>query len=181
VFKFTRDLEISVNLLSILTKEPMTAVDAAERCGTTQHMMNMVASKLRRAGLIKTKKGRNGGLYTDRKDDISTFEVISVFYNDPSDVLSNTRTAASRLNETVINFFRALPVSGIPDEPLSELKRHEQLIGDDEYSGEAMIVWEEEIPVKDQDFMMGRRNADRVKDIEGDPFVEDEDEELSWD
>lgn len=186
MFKFTKDVEISVNLLNMLTDQPIKAIEAAERCSTSLPMMNMVASKLRRAGLIKTKKGRNGGIYTDRKDDISIFEVISVYYDDPSSDLRLAQSTAGNLNETVIDFFRALPVSGIPNEPLSELKRHERLVGDDEYSGESFIVWEEEVPVSDNDFdkMLDAESDEpneALKELMKDDDEDEEDEELGWD
>lgn len=117
MLKFTKDVEISVTLLNLLNDKPQRIKDLADKCFTTQPMLNAISSKLKRAGLILTIKGRNGGLQK-ASDNIKLYDIIRVFEKEPQ---LNCSIAGEELNRYLIEFYKNLPVN------LVELSRIYQL------------------------------------------------------
>lgn len=107
MLKFTKEVEISVTLLNLLRDKPQRIKDLVDKCATTHHMLNTVSAKLKRAGLIDTIKGRNGGL-KKKFDKIKLYDVIRVFEKQPH---LNDSIAGDILNQYLIEFYRNLPVS----------------------------------------------------------------------
>jgi len=106
MLKFTRDIEISINLLNQIGDKPIRIKDLAEKCGTTQSMLNIITCKLQKAGLIDSIRGRGGGI-VHKKEGIKLYDVISVFDKEPD--LSDA-SAGSEVNRYLMEFYRNLPV-----------------------------------------------------------------------
>jgi DNA-binding IscR family transcriptional regulator len=62
---FTKDVEISIELLYKLKdfKEPIKVAYFVDELKTTQAYLDQIVNRLKKGGLLKVKRGPNGGIY----------------------------------------------------------------------------------------------------------------------
>lgn len=91
---FTRDIEISIELLKELKKhekEPIKVAYFVDQLHTTQSYLDQIVNKLKKGGLIIVKRGPNGGINRVSKS-IKINEILKVFGKYPTQIESNTET-----------------------------------------------------------------------------------------
>lgn len=81
--KFTRKLDYALYLLDILKKEPKKPVSinsVSKEHGLPRAFMEKVALELKKGGLIRALKGREGGyVLTKKPEKINLGEVVGIF------------------------------------------------------------------------------------------------------
>lgn len=91
---FTRDIEISIELLKELKKhekEPIKVAYFVEQLNTTQSYLDQIVNKLKKGGLIVVKRGPNGGINRISKS-IKVNEILKIFGKYPDIIESNKET-----------------------------------------------------------------------------------------
>lgn len=61
--RFTKEVYLATELLTKVPRLPVPAKTLAIELGTTEFFLQRIIGKLKRAGLVKVKKGNEGGVY----------------------------------------------------------------------------------------------------------------------
>ena len=82
--KITKDVEISIALMMALKgiKEPVKVASLYEDLNTTEAYLEQIINKLRKKGVIKVKRGPNGGVMRASEDPFSIKTISEAFGRD---------------------------------------------------------------------------------------------------
>jgi hypothetical protein len=112
MIKFIKDVQLAIDLLNIIGDKPMRIADIAPVIGTSKFYLERVVRKLNHKGLLKSAKGRGGGI-TKIERDISLQQVMLCFYDMP---VVDTNSTSGVVNLIFIEVLGVVPVlNGAPE------------------------------------------------------------------
>ena len=76
---FTKEVNLAINLICLLTDKPVSAMVLAEKLDVTKSATLNLTHKLSRTGLITTSRGKGGGIVSG-KDNPNLYDIFDTLY-----------------------------------------------------------------------------------------------------
>lgn len=118
MLRFIKDVSLSIDLLNIIGDKPMRIADIAPVIGTSKFYLERVVKELNRNGLLKSAKGRGGGI-TKIDRTINLQDIMVCFYDIPVFDLNKTSGIVNQI------FFSVMGVTPIYEEAPEIVKMRE--------------------------------------------------------
>lgn len=112
MLRFIKDVSLAIDLLNLISDKPTRIADIAPKIGTSKFYLERVVRKLNHNGLLKSAKGRGGGIIKIEQD-ISLQQVMMCFYDTP---IADISTTSGIVNLIFLEVLRVVPVlDGAPE------------------------------------------------------------------
>ena len=108
MLKFTKEISLAIDLVNTLTESPIKIAEAAERLGVSHYNLQAVVRKLGNANVIKTVKGKGGGI-SRIEGDIKLKDLLLAFYEKPENTVTSS-LPSSKLNHLYLSFLDVVSV-----------------------------------------------------------------------
>lgn len=103
MLKINRNMEVALSTIKAIREngKNTTVKSVVEKTGESQHFVDQVANKLRRAGLITSHRGPGGG-YTVEKTKITALDVAKALgFDETEGVSATTRAVQAKILEAL--------------------------------------------------------------------------------
>ena len=108
MLKFTKEISLAIDLVNVLSEAPIKISEAAEKLDVSHYNLQVVVRKLGNANVIKTVKGKGGGI--SRVDgDIKLKDLLLAFYEKPENT-TTSNLPSSKLNHLYLSFLDVVSV-----------------------------------------------------------------------
>ena len=101
MLKFNKNVTTSIDLINLLTDQPTTIQELADRLDISRYYTQGFVRQLVFAGLVKSSKGPNGGI-SKSDQGITLRDVLRVFSKEPQ--ILNLQTPSGFINLEYLNF-----------------------------------------------------------------------------
>jgi len=109
MIKFNKDIDTAINLVNLLTEKPSTVGELCIKLEIQDHSLQRVVRKLNSRGVIKTTKGKGGGVCSSGKM-ITLWDIFHSFYDDPLLELQQKDDNAGLINVVFISFLQSCEI-----------------------------------------------------------------------
>jgi len=109
MLKFYKDIALSIELINKLGDKPARVNDLADAIGTTHYNLQRLVRKLGNAGVIKSVRGKGGGV-SKVESSVTLKMLFCAFYKNPFNEIKDSSSISDRLNTLYLHFLDALSV-----------------------------------------------------------------------